>query len=184
MSVLAEERWELLAMGLADGLSQDKAAVGAGYKPNNARVTASKTLKRHPEIMQRVEEIKNDRSKIYELNRIMPVAKAAHELGINKKVIMEQLFDNALIAKAAIPVTKNGENIGIYQSNISASNQAFMLLGKELGMFTDRQDVTVNTRQGMTDDQLRAFVVSKYKRLGLDLDARLEEPETIEPLES
>ena len=92
---------------------------------------------------------------------------------------MEGLFDNALIAKAAIPVMKNGENIGLYQSNISASNQAFMLLGKELGMFTDRQDVNVSTRQGMSDEQLRAFVVSKYKRLGLDLDAKVIEGEVI-----
>jgi len=180
MAVMSMEKWELLAMGLADGLSQDKAAVGAGYSPSNARVTASKTLKRHPEIWRRVEEIKAERSLIYERNKIMPVAKAAHELGIDKKTIMRELFDNAMIAKAAIPVMKNGENIGVYQCNISASNQAFMLLGKELGMFSDKAEVSINHRSGMNDEELRIFVVNKYRKLGLDLEAKAVDAEIME----
>jgi len=180
MAVMSEEKWELLAMGLADGLSQDKAAVGAGYKPNHARVTASKTLKRHPEIWARVEEIKQERSLIYERNKIMPAIKAAHELGISKKMIMEQLLDNGLIAKAAIPVMRNSENIGIYQANISASNQAFMLLGKELGMFSDKSEVNISTHASMSDDDLKTFVVTKYRKLGLDLEAKTVDAEIIE----
>ena len=93
---------------------------------------------------------------------------------------MEQLFDNAMIAKAAVPVLKNGEPTGLYQANISASNQALMLLGKELGMFTDRTDVNVSTHSNMSDRELRTFVVEKYKKLGLDLDAKLIEGEVID----
>lgn len=180
MAVMSQEKWELLAVGLADGLSQDKAAVGAGYSPTHARVTACKTLKRHPEIWLRVEEIKSERSIICERNKIMPAIKAAHELGISKKMIMEQLLDNGLIAKSAIPVMRNGENIGLYQSNISASNQAFMLLGKELGMFSDKSEVNISTHKSMSDEELKNFVVAKYRKLGLDLDAKIVDAEIIE----
>jgi len=55
------------------------------------------------------------------------------------------------------------------QANISASNQALMLLGKELGMFSDRMDVQVSAHNTMSDAELRQFVVNKYKKLGLDL---------------
>ncbi len=55
-----------------------------------------------------------------------------------------------------------------------------MLLGKELGMFTDRTDVNVSTHSNMSDRELRAFVVEKYKKLGLDLDAKLIAGEVID----
>ena len=69
---------------------------------------------------------------------------------------------------------------GMYNANISASNQALIALGKELGMFTDRTDVNVSTHNNMSDRELRAFVVEKYKKLGLDLDAKLIAGEVID----
>ena len=102
------------------------------------------------------------------------------ELQINKEKIMRELLDNAMIAKAAVPVLKNGEPTGLYQANISASNQALMLLGKELGMFMDKTEVSVSHHSGKSDEELRIFVVNKYKKLGLDLDAKLIAGEVID----
>jgi len=59
-------------------------------------------------------------------------------LQITKKDVMRELLDNAMRAKAAVPVMKNGVPTGIYNTNISASNQALIALGKEIGMFTDK----------------------------------------------
>ena len=47
-------------------------------------------------------------------------------------------------------------------------------------MFTDRTDVNVSTHSNMSDRELRAFVVGKYRKLGLDLEAKTIEGEVIE----
>jgi len=176
MTVLRIGRHEKFAIGLADGSTQEKAYVSAGYAPRSARSSASTLIKQYPNIIQRRDEILAEREKLHSISTVQ----AMKALQITKKEVMKELLDNAMIAKAAVPVLKNGEPTGLYQANISASNQALMLLGKELGMFTDRTDVNVSTHSNMSDRELRAFVVEKYKKLGLDLDAKLIEGEVIE----
>jgi len=176
MTKLRNGRHERFATGLADGLSQEKAYIDAGFSPNGARGAACNLLKHYSSIIKRRNEILSEREILHSVSTI----EAMKELQLTKKDIMRELMGNAMIAKAAVPVLKNGEPTGLYQANISASNQALMLLGKELGMFTDRTDVNVSTHNNMSDRELRAFVVEKYKKLGLDLDAKLIEGEVIE----
>ena len=176
MPILKNARHERFATELANGQTQEKAYIAAGFSPSSARSSASSLIKQRPYIFERRDEILAEREMLHSVSTVQ----AMKELQITKKVIMEQLFDNAMIAKAAVPVLKNGEPTGLYQANISASNQALMLLGKELGMFTDRTDVNVSTHSNMSDRELRTFVVEKYKKLGLDLDAKLIEGEVIE----
>jgi len=176
MTVLKNARHERFAIGLADGSTQERAYVNAGYAPRSARSSASTLIKQYPNIIQRRDEILAEREMVATIARV----KAMKELQLCKKDIMEQLFDNAMVAKAAVPVLKNGEPTGMYQANISASNQALMLLGKELGMFSDRMDVQVSAHNTMSDAELRQFVVDKYKKLGLDLDAKLIAGEVID----
>jgi hypothetical protein len=177
MGILMRENWERFAKGLSEGLTQDKAFVAAGYSPNSARVGACTLLKKHPEIWKRVEEIKKEKSDMFATAGIVPVAEACHELGISKKRILAELFDNAMSAKAAVPVVKNGEPTGFYSANWAASNQAFQLLGKELGMFHDNKEVVAGEHDSKTDEELKLFIVEKYQRLGLDITPLVEKVE-------
>ncbi len=176
MGILRNGLHERVAVGLADGLTQQKAYVVAGFSPNSARAAACNLLKHFSNIIKRRDELLAEREMLNTLARV----RAMEATQIDKERIMRELMDNAMVAKAAVPVLKNGEPTGLYQANISASNQALMLLGKELGMFTDRTDVNVSTHSNMSDRELRAFVVEKYMKLGLDLDAKLIEGEVID----
>ncbi len=179
MTKLRNGKHERFATGLADGFSQEKSYIEAGFSPNGARGAACNLIKQYSYIIKRRDEILAERETLHSVSTV----EAMKELQLTKKDVMKELLDNAMRAKAAVPVLKNGEPIGVYQANISASNQALMLLGKELGMFTDRTDVNVSTHSNMSDRDLRAFVVEKYKKLGLDLDAKVIEAEVITPEE-
>ncbi len=165
MPILKNARHERFATELANGQTQEKAYIAAGFSPSSARASASSLIKQRPYIFERRDELLAEREMLNTLARV----RAMEATQIDKERIMRELMDNAMVAKAAVPVLKNGEPTGLYQANISASNQALMLLGKELGMFTDRTDVNVSTHSNMSDRELRAFVVEKYKKLGLDL---------------
>ena len=176
MSILKNGRHERFATGLADGLSQEKAYIEAGFSPNGARGAACNSLKHYSNIIKRRDELLAEREMLNTLARV----RAMEATQIDKERIMRELMDNAMVAKAAVPVLKNGEPTGLYQANISASNQAFMLLGKELGMFMDKSEVRIDHHASMDDEQLRIFVVNKYRKLGLDLEAKAVDAKIID----
>ena len=131
MAILKNARHEKFAVGLADGLSQEKAYVGAGFSPNGARGSACSLIKQFPYILERRNEILGEREKLYAVS----TAKACEALAIDKTYIINELIDNAIKAKTGDPILNSGGQIVGYKKNIPASNQALMLLGKELGMF-------------------------------------------------
>jgi len=66
------------------------------------------------------------------------VDRVATKIILTREWVIEQLRDNAMKAKAAVPVLdRDGRTPGIYQTNLSASNQALIALGKEIGMFKE-----------------------------------------------
>jgi len=176
MNILKNARHERFATELANGQTQERSYIAAGYAPSSARASASSLIKQRPYIFERRDEILAEREMLHSVSTV----RAMEALQLTKKDIMRELMGNAMIAKAAIPVMKDGVPTGMYNANISASNQALIALGKELGMFTDRTDVNVSTHSNMSDRELRAFVVEKYKKLGLDLDAKLIADEVID----
>ncbi len=136
MPILKNARYEKFAVGLADGLSQEKAYVGAGFSPNSARGSASTLIKQFPHILKRRDEILGEREKIHAVSTV----KACEALAVDKKYVINQLIDNCIKAKIGDPIlNKEGQVVG-HKPNIPASNQALMLLGKELGMFNARKE--------------------------------------------
>jgi hypothetical protein len=129
---------EKFAQFLADGLPQGEAYVKAGFKaktPGNARASASQLLKKNCNILQRVADILDSRVKADR----QATAKAVEATGTGKEWVLEQLRENVVIAKAAVPVLNSkGEPTGEYQTNLNAANRALELIGKEQGMFNDR----------------------------------------------
>ena len=120
MTILKNPRHERFASGLADGLSQEKAYVAAGFSSRGARGAASTLLKQKLCILKRRDEILYEREKIQRVT----TAQAMESLKLSKEDLMRELWDNAMRAKAAIPVTdKEGNPTGVYNANFAASNQ-------------------------------------------------------------
>jgi hypothetical protein len=83
-------------------------------------------------------------------------AKAVEELAITKEWVLAKLKENAINALKV----KGGSPV---------ANRALELLGKELGMFIDRAEISqANEFGGMSLDEMRVELVARARRLGLD----------------
>lgn len=115
-----------------------RAAYSAGKMANKTIWEKASHLMADGKVAARVEALKAEIT-----------AKATKKLSISKQWVLEQLIENAAIAKAAEPVLDGeGNPTGEYKANIAAANRAIELIGKELGMFVDRKEV----RTGALDD--------------------------------
>lgn len=148
MTTLPNAKHERFAQALADGKTQLEAHGIAGYKAN--RHTGS-ALAREPHISARVSEILTERESI----QAKGVAKAIERTAINKAWIIDRLVENVERAMQAEPVYRDGVATGEYQYAGSVANKALELLGKEVGMFVDRQLVQVGEFDEMKPDELR-----------------------------
>lgn len=118
MGRLENDRHETFAQALAKGMSATDAMKAAGYSdPRN-----STRLTKNDEIRTRVEELQG---------------RAAANVVITREWVIEQLVDNARLAKE--------------QGDFSPANQAIKLLGMELGMFVERTE-NVNLNHDVTDE--------------------------------
>ena len=99
------------------------AAIRAGYSPKTARAIGAENLTK-PNIQAAVQEAQTERAK---------------RVGIDQDYVLKRLHENAERAMQAAPVRdRNGNGTGeyIYQGNVA--NRALELLGKHLGMFTEK----------------------------------------------
>lgn len=165
MAILKNPRHERFASGLADGLSQEKAYVAAGFSANGARGAASTLLKQNLYILKRRDEILHEREKI----QAVTTAQAMETLKLSKEDVMSELLDNAMKAKAAKPVLdKKGNPTGFFVANWAASNQALIALGKEIGMFGDKKDAPSTELEHKTIEELEQIVMDKARKLNID----------------
>ena len=109
MAILKNARHEKFAIGLADGLSQEKAYVSAGYSPKGARGSASTLIKQYPNILKRRDEMLAEREKLHAVSTV----KACEALAIDKTYVINELIDNCIKAKIGVPiVNKDGQIVG------------------------------------------------------------------------
>lgn len=165
MTILKNGRHERFTTGLADGLSQEKAYIEAGFSPNGARGAACNLLKHFSSIIKRRDELLAER----EMLNTMAKVRAMEAAQIDKERVMRELMDNAMVAKQAVPVLdKNGNETGIYNVNIPASNQALIALGKEIGMFHNKPAEAPRSKYAnMSDEELKQHISVKLGKLGL-----------------
>ncbi|UQS95217.1 terminase small subunit [Pseudanabaena phage Pam5] len=119
MPALANPRHERFAQELAKGKSASEAYVAAGYEESRS---AASRLSTNVNVQARVTELQE---------------RAATNVSISREWVLEQLVENARLAKEA--------------GDISPSNQALNLIGKELGMFVERTE-NVNIEHVVSDD--------------------------------
>jgi hypothetical protein len=160
MPVLQNQHWELFAQHIASGRSAGEALKLAGYADNPRN--ADRMKKREE---GRIEELLEERA----AQNAQATAKAVEELALTQEWVLGELKQNA--EKAA--------ETGQY----GPANRALELIGKQLGMFIERQEITQNSEfRGLTLEEMRKELVVRARRLGLDreLAGLLEGPKAVD----
>lgn len=88
-------------------------------------------------------DVSSGASEYLELKRWQITADAAQKLGIDKQSILRRLDQVVERCMEAEPVLDSeGNETGEYRFNATGANRALELLGKELGMFVERKEVS------------------------------------------
>jgi phage terminase small subunit len=108
-------------------LNATAAATRAGYSPRSAYTSGYENLK-NPIIVAALKKAQSELSRRTELSQ---------------EWVVGQLVENVARAMTAIPVyDRDGEPTGEYRYEGQVANRALELLGKHLGMFTDKLHVS------------------------------------------
>jgi hypothetical protein len=100
-------------------------------------------------------------------------ALAIKETGLSKAWVLERLRENVERSMQAKPVLdKEGQPTGEYRYEAAAANRALELIGKEIGMFVDRQEVSFEQRIAMMTDEQR---LEEAGRLAERIRAKLDQ---------
>ncbi len=122
-----------------------QAAIRAGYSERSAASTASDLLS-NPNILARVHEVQEEQAK---------------KLCVDKNFVLMELLDTYRCCRAPTPVIKRdpftGEMVetGEYQFDSRGANRALELIGKELGMFNDKLQLSGSINTGQLDNVLK-----------------------------
>jgi hypothetical protein len=111
------------------------------------------------------------------------LALAIKETGVSKAWIMGMLRENVERAMAVKPVLdRDGNETGNYEWNGHVANKALELLGREIGMFVERHELTLAQKLAdMPEDQRAAEMFELVERARARLQQiRAVEQQTIE----
>lgn len=147
-------------------LNGTQAAIRAGYSPDTAAVIASENLTK-PNIRARIDKAMADRSKrtgvnadrvVRELARVAFV-NAPDVIDLDKAVLKDGATSDDTAAISAVKVkcsvTDTGQTIE-REIKLSDKIKALELLGKHLGMFTDKMELSGKVDTG--SDKLEAIL--------------------------
>lgn len=128
MAILKNVRQEAFAQHIARGTTQTEAAKLAGYSEKSARIQGSQLLT-NPNIRSRIDELRNRASE-----------KTTDAIAISKGWVLEKLRENA--------------ESGMAEGQRTPAIRALELIGKELGMFVDRKQISVEDLRKMPTEEL------------------------------
>lgn len=120
--MLTPKQQRFVAEYLVD-LNATQAAIRAGYSTRTAGSVGSENLKK-PEIAAAVQAER---------------AKLASRTGISQDYVLSRLKENAERAMQAVPMMDDdGGSLGIFRYDGAVANRALELIGKHLGLFTEK----------------------------------------------
>lgn len=144
MASLDNKRHERFCQEYVVDYNGTQAAIRAGYKEKNARVQASALLT-NPNILSRVHELQKD-----QLDR----------LALSQDYVVLQLLETYKCCREPTPVmrydpsTGEMEETGMYQFDSKGALRALELIGKHLGMFSDKVHVSGSFNTGQLSNVL------------------------------
>ena len=126
--------------------------VEAGFRDNPSYGTA---LINTPEIRNRILELQQEIKE----RTIVPII-------VTRQYLIESLVDNLEKALGRRPVRMHSKDNWVYTYRAEAANRSIQMLGSEIGMFADRQDITIrNDLDGMSDIELVKTLVKEGQYL-------------------
>ena len=127
MPALKNSRQERFALGLVSGLPASRAYEDAGYKPSDANASR---LTRNDRVRARVAELQQQ---------------AAAKVVVDKAWVLEHLTTLVQRSMREVPVVdKRGKPTGEYAFQGATAARGLELLGKELGMFKQQVEQTID----------------------------------------
>jgi len=152
MAALRNPKHEHFAQLIAAGQAPTKAYSLVGYSENGAAQSAHRLLKT-AEVATRVSELQD-----------AVAERAVEKAALNRAWVLAQLRENIERAmQATAPTDENGRPCGDYRYEGSVANRALELIGKELGMFTDRQKLEITGGVSVAET-LRAARIKRVAR--------------------
>ena len=161
MGELGNPRHEKFAKLTATGAKRADAYLGAGYHTKTREVATKRGVRLYarPEMKARVTEIETELRE-----------NALAQVELDRAWVLRGLKENIEKSSQVKPVLdRRGNPTGLYKYEPSSVNKAYELVGKELGMFTERftfQDLDAEL-EGMSPEELRKFVKSTCSEVGL-----------------
>lgn len=183
MGILLNAKHELMAGALADGLSQEKAYIKAGFAANGARANATKLLQQQHSILQRRDEILAEREAL----RSEGAVAAAEKERVTKEYVLRGLKTVLERCLQTYPVmdrkgehvlceTPDGGEALAYQFEAGAATRSLELLGKEIGMFIDRKEQGKPGEFSADKETLRRRADELNVKLGMGRAIRASKP--------
>ena len=139
-----KKRYELFCQEYVVDYNGTQAAIRAGYKEKSARQQASRLLTSE-EVLTRISELQKD-----QLDR----------LALSQDYVVLQLLETYKCCREPSPVlrydpsTGEMEETGIYQFDSKGALRALELIGKHLGMFSDKVHVSGSLNTGQLSNVL------------------------------
>jgi phage terminase small subunit len=139
MPILKNAKYEAMALGLADGKSQERAYVDAGFAKRSARANAATLLKRNRSILERRDEILTERERLQHQNMV--------DVAESEKV---NLIGHLRMLAA---LREEARKAGKYQAAIAAE----VSRGRACGLYVERIETgRPGDFDDLTDEQLEA----------------------------
>lgn len=133
MPTLQNAHHEKLARIMATGKKPTTAMKECRPELKAPGANVQRTLKAHPEILRR-------RDEIIAANQGLPALKPALVAHVDRAWIRDRLQEIALRCLQAEPIFKDGVPIGQYRFDAANALRALEDLGKDLGMFVERKE--------------------------------------------
>lgn len=139
-----KKRYELFCQEYVVDYNGTQAAIRAGYKEKSARQQASRLLASE-EVLTRISELQKD-----QLDR----------LALSQDYVVLQLLETYKCCREPTPVmrydpsTGEMEETGTYQFDSKGALRALELIGKHLGMFSDKVHVSGSLNTGQLSNVL------------------------------